>query len=192
MKIKFWGKKPNGDISETNIYSGISENDFQLMLKFGKPNNKIGGYESKQFIELPYGMVKIEIPAILKEEDNIGAVDFIMKQQFEDFNINNYSGNEVILFLLWIKTQLEHINKIEIMFLHSEPEPEMVAAGINKLNEFDVEPLIERIAKDWNIKPEDVLKYPYHKIYRKLKMDKIQMEINKSYQKIIEDKHRHK
>ena len=68
----------------------------------------------------------------------------------------------------------------------------MLVAGIHRLNEFGIATTVEKIAKDWNMKPEEVEAIPYFKIYEKMKLDKVQGEINKNYQKIIEEKSKRK
>ncbi len=170
----------------------ISQEQLTLMLTYGKSANRIGEFESKLFIELPYAIVKKELPALQNKEMITETVELIMKHQFPEFNIEEASGNEIMSFLLWIKEQQEFIKNIEEANLQSDPEPEMLAAGINRLNEFGIAPLMEKIAKDWNMIPEEVEVKPYFKIYEKMKMDKIQGEINKAYQKILEAKSKRK
>ena len=181
----------NYESDNVNI-NDIVAKDFQLMLKFGKPSNVIGKYQSKPFIELPYGIIKKDLKAYQKQELISESIELLMQNQFEDFKISKASANEVIGFLLWIKSQQEFIKNIEEQNLHSEPEPEMLAAGIHRLNEFGIATTVEKIAKDWNMIPEEVEAKPYFKIYEKMKMDKIQGEINKAYQKILEAKSKRK
>ena len=132
------------------------------------------------------------MPAYQKQELIGESIELIMQNQFPDFEIKKTSGNDVIGFLLWIKEQQEFIKNIEEANLQSDPEPEMLAAGIHKLNEFGIAPMMEKIAKDWNYTPEQVEQTEYFKIYEKMKLDKVQGEINKNYQKIIEEKSKRK
>lgn len=196
---KLWGRDKINHENELNNYESDNLNindivtkDFQLMLKFGKASNVIGKYQSKPFIELPYGLIKKDLPAYQKQELLGESIELIMQNQFEDFKVSKASANEVIGFLLWIKEQQTFIKNIEEQNLQSEPEPEMLVAGIHRLNEFGIATTVEKIAKDWNMKPEEVEAKPYFKIYEKMKMDKIQGEINKSYQKILEAKSKRK
>ena len=170
----------------------ISQEQLSLMLTYGKPNNRIGEFESKPFIELPYGLIKKDLPAYQKQELIGESIELIMQNQFPDFEIKKASGNDVIGFLLWIKEQQLFIKNIEEANLQTDPEPEKLAAGIHKLNEFGIAPTVEKIAKDWNYTPEQVEQTEYFKIYEKLKLDKVQGEINKNYQKIIEEKSKRK
>lgn len=200
-KIKFLvaklfskSQKSRGQDNENDNFNIKDQdyNDLNLMLKFGKSSNRIGKYESKPFIELPYGLIKKDLPAYQKQELIGESIELIMQNQFPDFEIKKTSGNDVIGFLLWIKEQQEFIKNIEEANLQSDPEPEMLAAGIHKLNEFGIAPMMEKIAKDWNYTPEQVEQTEYFKIYEKMKLDKVQGEINKNYQKIIEEKSKRK
>lgn len=177
-------KKEVENFNLNNVFT----KDLNLMLKFGKSSNRIGKYESKPFIELPYGLIKKDLPGLQKMELILETIELIMQNQFPEFDIKKADGNEVISFLLWIKEQQEFIKNIEEQNLQSDPEPEMLAAGINRLNEFGIAPVVEKIAKDWNYTPEEIEEKPYFKIYEKMKLDKVQGEINKNYQKIIEQK----
>lgn len=190
-KINTENKTNNYEYDNFNINES-SPNDLNLMLKYGKPSNIIGKYQSKPFIELPYGIVRKDLQAYQKQELLGETIELIMQCQFDDFKIAKASANEVIGFILWIKSQQEFIKNIEEQNLQSEPEPEMLAAGIHRLNEFGIATTVEKIAKDWNMKPEEVEKVPYFKIYEKMKLDKIQGEINTAYQKIIEEKSKRK
>lgn len=170
----------------------ISQEQLTLMLTYGKPNNRIGEFESKPFVLLPYGLIKKDLPNLQKKELVKETIELVMKSQHPMFDIDKVSEVELVSFLLWIKEQQEFIKNIEEQKLQTEPEPEMLASGIHRLNEFGIAPTVEKIAKDWNYTPEQVEKTPYFKIYEKMKLDKVQGEINKAYQKIIEEKSKRK
>ncbi len=195
MNLLFWKKTPSRPIPNEDVEFDISEinmSELNLMLKFGQASNQIGYYESKPLIELPYGMVKIQVPELLKNENVLEAVDEIMRFQFNDFDISKVSGNEIIYFLLWIKEQLDRINKIENQFLQTDPEPEMLAAGLMRLNEFGEDVTIDALAKGNILEYEKIKQIPYFEVYKKLKLDKTQRDIEKKYNKILEEKNRTK
>lgn len=164
------------------------QNINDLILKYGKPSNTISGVTSKPFIELPYGLVKIEIPQLLSSEKIEEAINAIIKIQSKDFNIENSNPNEVTAFILWIKEQMEFIANIEKQHLSSEPEPELSASGISRLEEFGVLATIDHLAGGDLLKYKDIEAQPYYKVYQKLKLDKVQGEIKKKYEEIIRNK----
>ena len=167
--------------------------DFDLILKYGKASSKIAGFESKPFIELPYGLVKIDLPALQRSEsDSEAIINLIMKLQFPEFDIESASGNEIVSFSLWIKEQQEFIYSIEEKYLSSEPEPEMMAAGIHQLNEFGDMVTVDALAKGDILKYDETKALPYFRVYEKLKLDKVNRDIEKRYQKIMEEKAKRK
>ena len=172
----------------------VSQKDFDKMLKFGKASNEIAGYASKRFVELPYGLVKIDLPnmQMQKEPDALGIVELIMKGQYPDFDINQATGNEVISFMLWIKNEQEFISKLEEANLSSEPEVELVAAGIQEMNQFLGWNAVRSLAKEFSKDPDEIKEWPYHKVYLFQKMDTVSAKIDKKYRKIIEDKSKHR
>ncbi|RMZ58974.1 hypothetical protein D1632_15525 [Chryseobacterium nematophagum] len=173
-------------------FNNLTQHQFQLLLKYGKASANIGGFKSKAFIELPYGMVKKDVPALLKDDKVVEAINLIMECQYEKFELGNSSGNEVFGFLLWILSQYEFIKRIESRHLHSDPDPEILAAGISRLNEFGELSVIDNLANGNLLEYDRIEALPYFKVYQKLKLDKIIREINKKYQKIIEEKTRKK
>ena len=170
----------------------MQQDSLDLVLKYGKASNKVGKYESESFINLPYGVVKIDLPNAQKSDDVKDIINVILQSQFEDFEAEKQSGNDLMYFLLWIKEQQEFIYNVEEQNLKSDPEPELISAGIHRLNEFGEDGTLESIAKDWNITPDEVREKPYHVIYRKMKKDKITKDIEKTYQKIVEEKAKRK
>lgn len=158
------------------------------ILKYGKASHKIGELESRPFIELPYGLIKIDLPALQKKQDMEGMVSLIMKAQFPEFSVADVSGNQIVSFLLWIRDQQEFISQIEQNYLQSDPEPEMMAAGIHQLNEFGDMVTIDALAKGDILKYDEIKALPYYKVYEKLKLDKVNRDIEKRYQKILSKK----
>lgn len=171
---------------ENNFYiEGLSAEEFNQILKYGKTSNVIGQYESKKFIELPYGIVKRELPILQKGSKFQEMILAVLNCQFENVNIDNVSGNDLMAFLLWIKQQLEFIYSIELKYLSTDPDLKMMAAGLHKLNELGELPIIDQLAKGDILKYDLIEALPYFKVYEKLKLDKINSEISKAYEEII-------
>ncbi len=194
MKWKFWQKKriEKQEVDEIFDLSSVFAKDFDLMLKYGKPSDTIGKWKSKPFIELPYGIVKKDLPNYQKQNLIIETIELTLECQFKDFKISKATGNEVVGFLLWIRSQQEFINEIEKQNLQTEPEVEMVAAGLHLLNPFGELVTIDSLAKGNVLEYANIESLPYFKVYEKLKLDKTHREIEKRYQKIIEEKSKRK
>ena len=172
----------------------ISQTDFDKMLKFGKASNKVAGFTSKRFVELPYGLVKIDLPnmQMQKEPDVMGIVELIFKEQYPEFDISDATGNEIVSFMLWVKSEQEFINRLEELNLSSEPEVELLAAGINEMNQFLGWNAVRALAKEFGKDPFEVKDWEYHKVYLFLKMDTVSAKIDKKYRKIIEEKSKYR
>lgn len=153
--------------------------------RFGKRSDSIGGFRSKPLVELPYGLVRIDLPKI---DDGLEQVQAVMQNQFPEFDIKNHSGNEIMYFLLWLGEQVGFISELEERFLSSDPEPEMLAAGVGKLNEFGAYATVDSLADGDILKHDAIMQLPYYAVYQKLKLDKVNREIEKAYQKIIAGK----
>lgn len=165
--------------------------DFDFILRFGKASDTLGKWKSKPLTELPFGLVKIEIPELLNRGKTEDVVIKILKHQYSDFELKHTQG-EIIAFVLWVKNQIEFINKIENAYLHSEPEPELIASGVHLLDEFGVMVTIDNLAGGDILKYDKIKALPYFEVYQKLKMDKIQNEIKNRYEKIMTEKSKRK
>lgn len=192
MNLSFWKKKRTTEapIEENSKidFSTVSLKDFQRMVKYGKPSDTIGPYKSKAFIELPYGVVKKDLPLLQKQDLIQDCIELILNCQFDNVDIFKVSGNEFLQFILWINEQQEFINTIEKNNLSSIPKAELMAAGIQRLDEFGSYVTIDTLASGDILKHEKIEKLPYYKVYEKLKLDKIQREIEEAYIEIIKNK----
>ena len=149
-------------------------------MQFGKPSNTLGRYTSKKFTELPYGVVRKELPNIQKKQLHLEAVLLILNCQFGEVDISEVTANNVMSFMLWIKQQQEFILKIEQTYLSSEPDPEMLTAGINKLDEFGALSTIHTLAQGDILRHPQIESLPYFKVYEVLKYEKISRDIKKA------------
>lgn len=167
-------------------------NDIDLILNYAQVKDHIGGFTSKPLIKLPYGLIKVEIPEIIKAGTLEEVAEAVLKHQHETFNIKDHSEADIMPFVLWVKNQIEHIANLEAKYLQSEAEAEMVASGIHLLDEFGALTTIDSLAGGDILKHEAIKALPYFVIYQKLKLDKIQNEIKKRHEKIIIEKSKRK
>ena len=194
MNLLFWKKKKPIEKFETYSskidFSTVSVKDFERMVKYGKSSDTIEKYKSKAFIELPFGMVKKDLPLLQKQELLQESVNLILECQFGKVDLSGVSGNEFLQFLLWIREQQSFLSMIEKNNLSSPPEPELMAAGIDRLDEFGSYVTIDSLAKGNILEHERIEKLPYFKVYEKLKLDKIQRDIEKAYLEIMKHKNK--
>jgi len=194
MNLLFWKKKKPIEKFETDSskidFSTVSLKDFERMVKYGKSSDTIGKYKSKAFIELPFGIVKKDLPLLQKQELLQESAYLILECQFGKVDLSGVSGNEFLQFLLWIREQQSFLSMIEKNNLSSPPEPELMAASIDRLDEFGSYVTIDSLAKGNILEHERIEKLPYFKVYEKLKLDKIQRDIEKAYYEIMKSKNK--
>ena len=90
-----------------------------------------------------------------------------------------------------IQSEMERIGKL-FASLHSERTSEEVNAGIDRLD-FGTFGIVDWYAKRMGIVDhEDVFKTPWVRVYQCLKIDHENMEFEKRYRKIIEQRSKHK
>lgn len=162
-------------------FKGLSMEDLELIKKYGKAKNSLGGYVSKPFIELPYGIVRKNLPTLQKKEMHMDYILLILEAQYPKVNLAGVTANEIMAFMLWIKEQQEKIYKIEETYLSSEPDPIAIVAGIHRLNEFGALSTIHQLAGSDPLKHAAIEALPYYKIYEILKLEKINKEISKAF-----------
>lgn len=162
-------------------FKGLSMADLDLIQRFGKASNSLGGYTSKPFVELPYGIVRKDLPTLQKKELHLEYITMILEAQYERVELSGVSANDIMSFLLWIKQQQDIIYHIEEQHLSSDPDPLAVAAGVHKLDEFGALSTIHQLAGGDPLKHAAIEALPYYKIYEILKLEKINKDISKAY-----------
>lgn len=179
--------EPEAEVSGRFELDQLTTEDFNKILKFGKPQNKVLGYEAAEFVSLPYGLIKRDLPQLQKQARFYDCVDLVLRHTYKDLDLSKATGNELMAFLLWIKEQQERLNALELNYLSSDPDPKMVAAGIHKLNDMGELPTIDNLAGGDLLKYEAIEALPYFRVYEKLKLNKIWSEINKQYEEIVKN-----
>lgn len=167
-------------------FPNLTAEDYKTLYNYAKESNEIAGYKSRELYELPFTFVRVRLPELFKNNNDIAVIEAIMIQQHRRFDISKADWKEIIYFIKWVNNQLYVLNEAERKNLSSEPDLKMMNAGVNKMDEFGYRPVIARIAKDWNIRIDEVWQLPYHTIYSKMKEDKIWSDIQDKYNKALE------
>lgn len=155
------------------------------VIKYGKATDTIKGRVCKSLLYLPYGMVRITIPAMQQDERHDAVIETLMRHQYEDFTLDGVGTNEKLQFYLFVKKEMERIQELERNFLSADPEPELVGAGVHKLNEFGAFATVHSLAKGDILKHSAIEALPYYQVYQTLKLNKVNNEIDKAYNRII-------
>jgi hypothetical protein len=161
----------------------IKPKDFKFLLKCGA---RYKGNDIKSLIYHPYKFVKSELPTMLSEGE--------FEQIFKRLGISPIIKiNIAIEIILYIYDELKRIGEIEKEFLNSNPDPDMVNAGIETLNELGEFNLIDMLVKEWGVYThEQIEMMPYHKIFDKQRKMKLEADIQRNLIKIQKDKSKRK
>ena len=159
---------------------------YQFVKKYGKRTNTLFGVELEPLIYFSYGFVKIDLPSLLNENNIDEIINIIC--DIKDISVKKITDKEKISLTLWLIDELEAIGSLEQNYLSSQPEPELIASGIDELNVFGELNIIDSLAGGDILKWEQVKQLPYHSIFDKLRKDNIERKINKNYNKIISKK----
>jgi len=82
--------------------------------------------------------------------------------------------------------------KVEKQYLSSFPDPDLMAAGINRLNEVGELNVTDSVAQRFGYKIEEVEKLKYHKVFDLQRKMKLEADIQRDLQKIRENKQNRK
>lgn len=166
---------------ERGKYTEVS---FDFLKKYGERKNSLNGIEAKQMIAYSYKLVKIDLPELIEQNDYENVVYKLLK-------IKDYNGGDVLNFILWVVDELEKINKMEADYLSSEPEIELIQAGINNLNNYGKIGMLYSLSSnilEW----KKILNMPYCEIFDLLLYQKEKAQIEKNYNKIITEQSKRK
>lgn len=169
-----------------NPFENMTKEEFNFLIEFGVRNNILFGMEVPMLIYMPYGFVKIELPEYLSTANVYEIINRIAKLQ--NIEETETDTKELIAFILWIKDEFEAIRKLESEHLSGSPDPDMLAAGVQELNELGEINVIDSLAGGDILKWEAIEMLPYYKVFDKLKKNMIENKVNKAYHKIIASK----
>lgn len=163
--------------------ANIPQEQLQLILKHGKRSNTINKIECKPLIQFSFQIVKFDVSDLLKNQKYVELAKLLFDDKIGVLNANN-----LLNFVLWVLDEIENINKIESNNLQSNPDTDLVVAGINNLDVFGYLNVVDTLAGGDILKWEQILELPYNNVLDKLIKNNIENKIQKNYQKIISKK----
>lgn len=154
--------------------SELSEADFNVMLKNGKRSSVLFGFNFDSLIHNTFKFIKLTLPDIIKSAN----FERIILEAANDRGLNLFyydvatlDPNEAFYFINWIRDELDGINKMEAAYLVSDPDIDLMAAGISELNQFGNQNVIDSLTKGDDTKAEYYWNKPYSYIFdRQYKM----------------------
>lgn len=168
--------------------SGITQAQLDYIFKYGAGSNKLGKYECKNFVDLPYGVVRKDMITLQKRDLHAEAIQLLLECQYPKVNLKGITQNQIFDFMVFIKKQHDKIFNMEKFYLKTDPDPHLMAAGVNRLDEFGALATIHTLAMNDISKHPYIENLPYYKVYEVLKLEKVQKEIQKAYAELVKPK----
>tara|TARA_R110002012_G_scaffold190633_1_gene358212 strand:- start:20035 stop:20592 length:558 start_codon:yes stop_codon:yes gene_type:complete len=151
---------------------------------FMKPIAKFGRYDAKRLGEMAFGDVTSIKHAIQKPDyDSLiqifNSVFGIKESQFLNAPVTDF-----LSALTWLRLSVSELIKKEYNALKTEPDQDMEAAGVHRLNIFNEMNTLIAIGQQYNKSPEEIETWKYNLVFALMLHNKIQSEVQKSYAEI--------
>lgn len=148
----------------------IPEDKWSFILKNGKRQSKLDGFEFESLIYCTYGFIKNELPELIK----IGDFEMLILKVFKDRSINLFPPDidkmgyhDMLHFILWISDEIKLISRMEQEYLSGDSDIDLIAAGIHELNQFGEMNIIDSLAGGDMTKYKQIEAMPYNMIFDK-------------------------
>lgn len=171
--------------------SNLSQEEITFLVKHVRRNKVLLRIDLEDLTKSSFGFVKFRLPELL----NNGNIDLLLLETLRDRNVNVFeyeiqqiSYSDAIGFVGWIVDELEIISRLEQEHLSSDPDIDMIGAGISDLNQFGDLNTLDVLASGDITKWEDIKKLPYSVVFDKQYKSIIESNIQKRLMKIKESK----
>ena len=164
----------------------LSEFEMEFLLKNGKRSSIVNGFDFESLTLFSFKFVKKTMPNLLK----IGNFDKLIFEAFCDRkmfifenDINYFDYKQCLYFIFWIKDELELWANNERDHLTSDPSIEMLGAGINELDKFGFNNILDTLSGGDITKYEQIENMPYGVIFDKQWKSNVEQKIQKKLTK---------
>ena len=183
------------NISFNEDINTLTEIQFKIILESGERKSTLCGVELESLIYFSYGLVKIDIPELLKEGKFLEIFQHLLKEKGKLLSlqeIDEQEHNDLLACLIWIKDELEAIGNLEKEYLYNPPDADLINAGIRELDELGEFNTIDNLAGGDILKHEQIKALPYHFVFDKLRKQTLENKISKNLAKIQQQKMKQK
>jgi len=173
-----------------NYLNAIGE-DYNFIKKFARPKGGVCGVLLEDLTDLPYVVLKKEVPDLFDSSKFDEAFYLILKNYKKNITfrrVKRVKNNEKLLFMLWIKDQYKKIDELESNYLVTPPDIKLLQAGIRDLDVLGDVNTIDILAGGDILKWELVRQLPYSEVFNKLLKNTIEGRINKKLVEINKQK----
>lgn len=173
--------------------ASVSDVDFKVILASGVRKSTIFDIDCQSLIYFPFGMVKEDLPQMLTQGRNVELVCAMMAHKgkiITPAEVDDLNPNDVLAFILWVKDQLEAIADLESKYLVSEPDPLLMQAGSQELDQLGIFNVIDNLAMGKIWRHDTVRKLPYHVCFDKQRKSIIEGKVSKRYSQLMIEKNK--
>lgn len=174
-----------------NNYLKQLDDRFGFIKKFAKPRNNLCGVELEDITDLPYLVLKTNVPDLFDSQKFEEAFYIILKNYKKNITfkrVKRARNNDKFLFMLWVKEQYTRINDLEERMLVSPPDVKLLQAGIRELDVLGDYNTIDSLAGGDILKWEAIRQMKYSEVFNKLLKNTIESRINKRLVEINKQK----
>lgn len=174
-----------------NKYLSTLDGNYSLIKKLARPRSELCGVKLNDITDLPYKILKNEVPDLFDSQQFEKAFYLILKHYKKNITfkrVKRARNNHKFLFMLWVKQQYKKINEIENSYLACNPDIKLVQAGIKELDVLGDINTIDSLANGDILKWELIRQMPYSEIFNKLLKNTIESRINKRLVEINKQK----
>ncbi|MAX51603.1 MAG: hypothetical protein CMH22_06445 [Methylophaga sp.] len=149
-----------------------------------KPHPTFGKFKAARLGELQFGQV-----ATLKQHLQKPDFDGLLEMFTLVFGVkrSQFLNAPVVDFLIalgWLRESVSNLIQKEYHALKSNPDPDMQAAGVERLSVFAEMNTLIAIAQQYGKSPQEIETWPYNMVFSLMLHNKILGEVQKNYSEI--------
>lgn len=150
--------------------SHLTQEEVDFIFKNGKRSSILFNFDFQSLIHSSFGYVKEVIPNAFTTGDIETMIFKGLKERGENVflsDIRHLKEAELMSFICWVKDELEAIIRLEEQHLSSEPDFDLLAAGIEQLNQFGYLNVVDSLAGGDILKWDAIKALPYSVVFDK-------------------------
>lgn len=182
----YFRKKPfNQYISE------IQNEDYKFIKNHARLKGELCGVNLEDITDLPYQKLKHTVPDLFQKSEFDKAIHLILKSYKKNITfgkVKKARNAKKFIFLLWVRSQYESLNKMENQYLFTPPDAKMLQAGVKDLDILGDVNTIDALAQGDILKWKKIRKMKYSEVFNKLLKNTIEGRINKKLAEINKQK----
>lgn len=174
--------------SVSDMMDSVDVDTFKVLLNSSKPRNEILGVTIPEVLQWKFCDVMSLMGDATPFEVVLKVLNF--HSDVSEKELLKAPANVFVSVLRFIKDQIAKVNRLQEQ-LSSEPDGDLVNAGIKDLDKFghvNIYYAISNDPRDWDA----ISEVPYGKMFTKLMIDKTNSDIQKRYNQIVMEKSKRK